>query len=251
MSEAWHAAASHLFTIQDRRASHLIVAIDDPRSETNGVRALLDELLGDTGAGTSAIERVADTIFPNDLYVPGEPAADERLFERHAAAREFAKLSVPHGNYFDHLVAYPQGQASFNQLRHAVTRLRQARNAGRHNASWCELGIPAELRLHRPGEHVSIMGFPCLSHVSVTLADDKIEMIAVYRKQDFTAKGYGNFLGLGRLAAFLATESGYEVGGLLCIAAGAIMTKPPAGTAKLRSVVNGVGKMVNGAGIGS
>ena len=62
------------------------------------------------------------------------------------------------------------------------------------------------------------MGFPCLSHISVTLFQGRLELTAVYRNQHFITKAYGNYVGLADLQAFIAAEAGCPVGDLLCVA---------------------------------
>lgn len=248
VSEAWYVATSFLLAQPGLRSTHLVLEVKSPLREVQGVRDLVDQLFANNGAVSSNVERVADTIFPQDFYVAGEEGAMEKLFERRAAAREFEAESVPKGNYFDHLCAYPYSGQPFNQLQHVVRRLTGNRKSGMGNSNQCEVGVSGvipDLRVQTPGVHKSIMGFPCLSHISVTLAGASVNLAATYRAQDFTCKGYGNLLGLGRLTDFLAKESGFGVGEVLCIATGAILEKPPRGLAKLREVVEAVGKIIN------
>lgn len=58
-------------------------------------------------------------------------------------------------------------------------------------------------------------GFPCLVHIDLTVFEGRLSMAAVYRHQFLITKAYGNLLGLSRLLAFLAQQSGYEVGELV------------------------------------
>jgi hypothetical protein len=74
----------------------------------------------------------------------------------------------------------------------------------------------ASMAVFAPGRR-STRGFPCLSHISVTLVEETLHMSAVYRNHDFMGRAYGNYLGLGRVLHFLSTESGYSVGELLCV----------------------------------
>ena len=43
------------------------------------------------------------------------------------------------------------------------------------------------------------MGFPCLSHVSLSLQKGVVHMTAIYRNHEFIKRGYGNYVGLGRV----------------------------------------------------
>lgn len=256
MSEAWWKAAEYLLGLPGHRSSHLLVSVADPLGEVKGVREIVDRLfIGTSKDVSTTIERVADTLFPIDYYDEDLECASEKLFELRELAREFESLTVPKGNYFDHFCAYPFDGGEFNQLRHVLNRLRSAKGKKR-NLNQCEIGVSevgkeleaeepeagGELRVQRPGKHRSPLGFPCLSHISVTLADGKIDLAATYRAQDFTTKGYGNLLGLGRLSHFLAKESGFEVGEVLCVATGALLQKSEGNS--IASVVGQVGKVI-------
>lgn len=67
-------------------------------------------------------------------------------------------------------------------------------------------------------DYNSLMGFPCMSFISIKIRGSAIDMTAVYRNQFFLQKVYGNYLGLGRLLDFIARHSEFEVGRLTCIA---------------------------------
>lgn len=231
ISEAWLHAVEYLLTQPDHRATHLLLSVTDAPDEVSGIRSCVDKLLPSSGPSTE-LERVADTIFPEDLYDPNEGDAFVKLMERWKLSREFEALTVPNGNYFDWMVDYPSPGGGFNQIEHVLTRLRSSYATGDRNSNECEIGISEagnELRVQTPGTHRRIMGFPCLSHISLTLCQGRVNLAATYRSQDFVHKAYGNLLGLGRLMRFLAFESGYEPGEVLCIATGAILTPPRSG----------------------
>lgn len=75
-----------------------------------------------------------------------------------------------------------------------------------------------DLRIQQPDYDKKSMGFPCLSHISFTLENKKLNLAAIYRNQHFFRKAYGNYVGLSGLMHFLCTETGSEMGELLCIA---------------------------------
>ncbi len=239
VSDAWSSAAALLLANVGHRAEHLMVSVERPIDEIPGVRLQVDRLNPSAGI-SSVIERVADTIFPQDFYDPNEGAAADRLFERRKLAREFEEESVPNGNYFDRMCEYPRSDGPFNQIRHVLDRLHASRASGKSNANRTEIGLSLageEIRVQAPGTDQGIMGFPCLSHISVTLASGKIHLAATYRAQRFVEKAYGNLLGLGRLASFFAVESGFELGEVLCIATGAVLGDSPAGMSVIRQVI--------------
>lgn len=61
-------------------------------------------------------------------------------------------------------------------------------------------------------------GGPCLAHISLTMIDERLHMTALYRRQSYVSRAYGNFLGLARLQHFLAAESAHQVGELMVVA---------------------------------
>jgi thymidylate synthase len=61
------------------------------------------------------------------------------------------------------------------------------------------------------------MGFPCLSLASFHLDVDTVHLAAHYRNQSVIERAYGNYLGLGRLHAYVAKSCGLHVGELLVV----------------------------------
>jgi len=50
--------------------------------------------------------------------------------------------------------------------------------------------------------------FPCLQQVSFVFEDGALQLNAFYATQQIARKGYGNYLGLARLGAFVASQMG-------------------------------------------
>jgi hypothetical protein len=64
----------------------------------------------------------------------------------------------------------------------------------------------------------------CLSFLSFKLTDVNALLLTVmYRNHAYVARGLGNFLGLGRLQAFVAVQSGATIGSLTCISTHAMI----------------------------
>jgi hypothetical protein len=138
------------------------------------------------------------------------------------------------GTYFERMVAWPvekpsngQPAENFNQLDQAVTRLRRLRKQGTRRGNQFEIGLttPADqaiaVPIVVPGRDRQTMGFPCLSHVSLSLQKGVVHMTAIYRNHEFIKRGYGNYVGLGRVLRFVAQQSGWPVGELTCVSASA------------------------------
>ena len=70
----------------------------------------------------------------------------------------------------------------------------------------------------QPGTLGKVSNQQCLSFLSFKLTHDKVLLLTViYRNHVYIARGLGNFLGLGRLQAFVAAQSGAKLGSLTCI----------------------------------
>jgi thymidylate synthase len=63
--------------------------------------------------------------------------------------------------------------------------------------------------------------------------DGKIDMTAVYRNHDYFNKALPNFVGLGRLLDFICSESGRDVGKLVCHSGHAYFSKSRAAAVSL------------------
>jgi hypothetical protein len=142
--------------------------------------------------------------------------------------RPVSRRVNPRGTYFERLVSYPSPNGPVNQLERVVERLAGALARGQRQGNAYELGLTvpvdgmeselsADLRVQSPGIDTQLRGFPCLSHISLTLFEGQLHMSALYRNHHFLRRAYGNYLGLGRLLQFLARESGAQTGELLCV----------------------------------
>lgn len=189
-------------------------------------------------------ETVANTIFPEALYhrPQGKWAVDDRarfeaaedaLYDRYLTSypilRRLAGASK-HGTYFGRLVSWDCGKGEpINQLKVRIAALREAQLRQRPIRTWnafdFSLGdeglvtaeeAPPGMQMYQPGDHRTLAqrGFPCMVHVDLSLVRGRINLTGVYRHQYLVTKGYGNLLGLARVQAFIAQQSGFEVGEL-------------------------------------
>jgi hypothetical protein len=124
-------------------------------------------------------------------------------------------------------VRWPGPEGPVNQLERLVEQLSRQIERGGALGTASELaashplddpGSRGDLRVQAPGKDRRLMGFPCLSHISVTVSRGTIHLTALYRNQHFIRRAYGNYLGLARIAEFLASESGGTVGEIMCVA---------------------------------
>lgn len=229
---------------------NLTVTVTTPLIEDVGVRGAVEaELARRRARGAEptpqSVHTVANTIFPISLYAPGRPNAADRFFTAAVCGqRSRHGTSARWGTYVGRLVDYPGPKGRANQLELVVKQLKSA------GAAWkdrYELAVtvpdydgpadPEDLWLDTPrsqqGQAASVRdlrviadtrsdhharGGPCLAHLSLTLFDGRLNMTALYRRQSYVARAYGNFVGLARLLHFLATEGGHEVGELMIVA---------------------------------
>lgn len=237
VSAGWIQSMKHLLEIRSTDAN-VIVEIKAP-IESPGVRQHFDQFLSDFGL--DAIDRVADTLFPIDFYhgSPGQAARDH-LYRCQRMAARFEKRFIG-VTYFDRLIDWPfltknGDNKTWNQLEHRIKRLRAANNRGTKTYNAVEFGVSSglpemsngtevdedyifdEMRTFHSSKDTGIYGFPCLSHLSITVLRGEVHLTATYRNQHFINKAYGNYVGLMRLLHFIAREAGYRVGSLTCMA---------------------------------
>jgi hypothetical protein len=235
LSQAWVEAMERLVELPGGKAVNFNVAfpadgVDDQRVSEEIDAFLRERELRSEDHEVLEVGTVANTIFPDALYHHhlGDAAA-ARLYENYELSmRMHRRRKRDKDTYFNRLTAYPvvadqskkldmelAPNGTFNQLDYHVRRLRGQRTSA-HLSSSYEMGLShpfdAELRVHAPLRDKRMSGFPCLSHISLTLADDRVHMTATYRNQTFITRAYGNYLGLARLLRFVATETGARPG---------------------------------------
>jgi hypothetical protein len=258
LSLAWLRAAEYLIGTPKGKDVNLVVAFTTIDEEP-AVRAVLDAFLERIAptkprAKVMAVETVASTLFPESWYVPERaPSPREHLYRcRDRAAKVHRRLTGPREfeTYFDRLAAYPGPDGPVNQLEDQICRLQRELAGPGPKSSAYELGVsePGDLRIQVPGKDRLVMGFPCLSHVSLTLHAKAVHLTALYRNQGFLRKAYGNYVGLARLARFFGREVGVEVGEITCVASHADMEFEVAGKSVLRQLVSDCHEVLGTAG---
>ena len=228
LSDGWLDAVQFLRK-SGRKVVHLSVAINRPGCEDSDIRRMLDAALA-IGKKQS-VSTVANTVFPDALYLPERlrEKARDHFYENVRLLSSVAKRhkSNVYGRYIDRLITWQGTTRQVNQLELTVQRLRSELGNGNTKSSRYEIGIVSpddfvcpgsDLRIQQPDYDTRTMGFPCLSHISLTVVDRKLNLTALYRNQYFFQKAYGNYLGLSRLMRFFCIEADCEMGELLCIA---------------------------------
>lgn len=240
-SEAWLRGAAFLSRLDGGKAAHLCVSFPGDAPEDDHIRRSVDAFLGEErkrkrsgDAEILPVQTVANTLFPEGLYHPGRPDARAWLYRAQARIQPIQRRVPANrgGTYFDRLIACPGPEGgTYNQLEHTIEKLsRRGKFSSTFELSLldpvedepaAETGadIQEDLRVYLPWKDSrKLMGFPCLSHLSLTRMDGKIHMSATYRNQHFIRKAYGNYLGLQRLLRFFCLETGCAPGEILCLA---------------------------------
>ncbi|GAA3123441.1 hypothetical protein [Nonomuraea salmonea] len=230
-SLAWAAACQALdvATNQRRDGFHTVVRIADAAAEDPQVRAHFDQVREEYGY--DPIETVANTIFPARLAATCSSSAELTRRYRDMYPR-LKRLDGKNkgGTYFGRIVAYPGERGQVDQLTTIVTRIRvQAALPGPMSAAYeMDIAHPDDLQseaqtwstpVHVAGTDNSYRGFPCLSHCSFQLERGQtLHAVAHYRSHYMVDRAYGNYLGLGRLLAYLAQQAQVRPGSLTVIA---------------------------------
>jgi hypothetical protein len=249
ISEAWLRTLERVHA-DGGYAVNLMSTVTNPLAEEDrAIRTAIDGLLVEghrSGTRVQTVETVAGTIFPGDLYAdpgydyrpdlddPSKAALDVAASDLYLAYLDMLPVLMTdtannRGTYFGRMVSWPgKTGGGRNQLADRVTTLRRARDLNHRKRNLDDIVVGGEgeglmsaavdgLQVYAADDRRS-RGFPCLVHIDLTLFDGRLSMAAVYRHQYLITKAYGNLLGLSRLLAFLARQSGYDVGELVVLA---------------------------------
>ena len=236
LSDAWLETLVQVSAAPDRKLFQMVTRITEPTAEDGMVRAAADDLL--KLLEYQSIETVANTVFPLQLANSSRDVA--HLSERYRAMYPTIKRvhkSNRRGTYFGRLVAYPAEDGTYDQLSALICKLDQELEGDRPKGARYEVPIASGLQdadkldntslnyvttaavpIHVAGRDTSPMDFPCLSFCSFQLDRDQLHLTAHYRSQYLVQRGYGNYLGLARLQAYVAAAVGVTSGQLLVVA---------------------------------
>ena len=243
LSEAWLTALEAAAEPQSGRLVHLISTVTCPGSEIPSIRQVADEFA--KRQNCQPIDEVAETIFP--LPFVSQPArrwspdlSEEQ--EREVLLREqrlyamfdesLDVLLTANGNrsgtYFSRMATWPGKQpGGVNQIAERITALRKQVRHGRSAYNAMDIDVAADavtdLSDEEPLRGLEVYsatdrrnrGFPCLTHIDLTLFEGRLNMTGVYRHQFLVRKAYGNLLGLSWLLQFIAVQGGVDVGELV------------------------------------
>jgi hypothetical protein len=230
LSSAWLRTLKAVRALPDGHAFHSVTRIADPTVENPRIRTAADALLAQRDL--DPVVTVANTIFPAGMAATSAtPAA---LVKRYRAALPTLRQlhhDNQRGTYFGRIVAYDAPSGPVDQLDNLIRKLRSERSNRSPKTARYEIGLDEPndgtdtalesggvVQVYAPGRDNAIMGFPCLSFLSFQLDGDRLHLVGQYRSQRLVQRGYGNYLGLAGLQAYVAEQVGLVAGELMIMA---------------------------------
>lgn len=225
-ASAWLEATRTVNPRQGHEASNVIIDVANPTagsSLSHPVVARVNEVLLRCD---KSVEAVANTIFPQWLYYRYKHPEFINVFHTRVLpkVRTNARWS---GYYFERMTSMPVpgNGTQIDQLSRMVDRMKDKKNTSLNKY---------ELSIFDPSRDVtgSPYGGQCLSLLSFHLAPSAdtaaktLLLTAQYRNHYYVEKLLGNLIGLGRLMAFVAAETGANVGALTVISTHAFVDAP-------------------------
>lgn len=213
-------------------AHNVVIDVADPTAGAtlaHPVVVCVDEFLS---GRDKSVETIANTIFPQTLYERyGYPAFIERFHTRVLPkVRSNKRWS---GYYFERMTSLPLvGGGNLDQLSREIERMRDNTSLNKH-----------EISLFDPERDVtgSPYGGQCLSFLSFHLLPGSprtVLLTAQYRNHYYIEKLLGNLIGLGRLMAFVARETGAKVGSLTVVSTHAQIDAPKASREDIKALLD-------------
>lgn len=209
-ASAWLEAAIQVNRHARHEAHDVIIGVVNPTAGATLDDPIVARVNDFLAAREKSVETIANTIFPQALYLRhGAPKFIDVFHDR--VLPKVRKNERWSGYYFERMTRMPtRASGTVNQLWDIVGRMRDESNRSLNKF---------ELSIFDPERDVdgSPYGGQCLSFLSFKLVPGtprQLRLTAVYRNHYYTEKLLGNLIGLGRLMAFVAAETGTSVGSL-------------------------------------
>ena len=177
-------------------------APDGTAAEIPEIRAAVDAFLGAQGKKDS--ENVAFTIFPQrywEMSGGDREAFFDLYIESFQRIQQFNPRNNKRGSYFQRLIDLNGEGKGPNQLKWMLDDYDAHPKARRTSKFQATTFDPV-----RDFSSTSLLEFPCLQQVSFVPVDGALQLNAFYATQQIARKAYGNYLGLARLGAFMASQ---------------------------------------------
>jgi thymidylate synthase len=214
--QGWLAATTAVQT-RGGEAHNVVIDIANPLDESATDAAIIREVDAFLrGHHRNTLSGVANTIFPQSLYDRHGPEALYGTY-RDTVLPRMKQMTRDWGRYFDRLTAWKKVKGGkievINPLDDLVKFMKGQVASDRTYRNAYEMTVFDPAR-----DAGKVSNRQCLSFLSFKLTDDnRLLLTVMYRNHAYIARGLGNFIGLGRLMAFVSDETGAGMGSLTCI----------------------------------
>jgi thymidylate synthase len=254
-AQAWVAACEQIMLTRDQ-GYNVVIDVQDPfthRDAENEVISLVDKFLK-AHKKTYPIITVANTIFPQSLLVAHGPKEFYDVYHR-----DFANFSETKnwGRYFERMTRHVDRKGKCtNPLQDLIDKMKGneakgncvkavyevAINPADAEQESANVAIPAEdqdITIYQPSrDRNRRLGGPCLSYLSFKRHPEQGLLLTVmYRNHYYITRLLGNLIGLGRLQAFVAAQTGVPLGSLTVISTHAELDTGEWGIVEARDLV--------------
>jgi thymidylate synthase len=231
---AWLNAANAVNAAHGHEAHNVIIDVAEPLSESaadSRVVQLVDSFLRLKKA--MPVQAVANTIFPQDLYMRhGAP----KLYGVYENVYAHIKKQGDWGRYFERMIRRSTSAGKIiNPLGDMIAKMKQhVHGGGKTFRNIYELTISdptLDIPIYDPERDAGpVMNRQCLSFLSFKLdQDNRLMLTVVYRNHYYVERLLGNLIGLARLMAFVGHEAGVPVGPLTVVSTHAVIDAPKGG----------------------
>ncbi|MBK8210328.1 MAG: hypothetical protein IPK78_10520 [Rhodospirillales bacterium] len=220
---------------------NVVVDIENPATLTAMDRRVIGALDGFLRTHEKLpVDSVANTIIPYALYRKYGAPQFYDVYEKDV----YPRVTKPQewGRYFYRMIHYETRSGMMNPLQRLVEKVRTQVNGPRTYGNVFELPVtdPAlDVNTYNAACDGNLLrGGPCLSFLSFKLHPTRgLMLTAMYRNHYFIQRTLGNYIGLGRLQAFVAEEAGVAMGPLTCISTHAELDTGPWGKRDVRRLL--------------
>ncbi len=222
LSIAWGLAFLEAYNATTRSRTPLLVSIGgfdgDLPAEDESIRTAVDRALVQHDKNQIAVSGM--TIFPYGLWCrrskPNCAEFSALCLERFLPRLKARDARNRLGTYFERMMGFKglrkQEPRVVNQLSFIIDLLKNDKRWPRQSALQISCFDPAK---DHTGQ--TMRGFPCLQQVGISHdGENGISLHAFYPTQYIFDRGYGNYLGLCHLGAFIAHETGLRFSRLNC-----------------------------------
>jgi hypothetical protein len=216
-ASAWLEAIKRVNAQPDHEAHNVVIDVTDPTAGASPLHPIVARVNDLLVTHEKSVEGIANTIFPWALYERYRMPAFIEAFH----TRVLPKVRINRrwsGYYFERMTRMPVvgSDKPLDQLSRMIARINDKNNTSLNKH---------EISLFDPDRDVtgSPYGGQCLSFLSFHLRSARSDspktllLTAQYRNHFYVEKLLGNLIGLGRLMAFVAAETGTKVGALTVI----------------------------------